>query len=185
MSTYTARLGKGYAATVFAGAVQHRKPGRAGPPTSFIAMSLEKSAEAGAPAVAVDSLKPGPGLADRCAECAGEPAVANHGGRKGKGQHRVAYYPDARIDEPALPVASRAQKSAMFAMCVLIPVVTAATCALFSRGSPKPTFAPSAPQCVIQLAALHHPARANGRAERRAVDPKTRFPHRGKRLTGK
>jgi hypothetical protein len=78
--------------------------------------------------------------------------VANRGGRKGKGQHRVAYYPDARIDEPALPVASRAQKSAMFAMCVLIPVVTAATCALFSRGSPKPTFAPAAPQCVIQLA---------------------------------
>lgn len=80
--------------------------------------------------------------------------MANHGGRKCQGHNRVTYYPDTLSQEPTLPVASRAEQGALLAMCVLIPLFTAANCSLFSRRSSTPTSAPAAPQSVIQLAAL-------------------------------
>ena len=63
-------------------------------------------------------------------------------------------YPDALSEEPTPPVASCAQQGALLAMCVLIPLLTAANCSLFSRRSLAPTSAPAAPQSVIQLAAI-------------------------------
>jgi hypothetical protein len=117
-------------------------------------MCLEQIDAAGASPVAVACLKSGHGLADSYAECAGEHAAANRTGRKGKGEDHLTYYPDADSEEPAFPEASRAEKGALFAMCVLIPFLTAANCSLFSRGIYEPTLAPTPPQCGIQLAAL-------------------------------
>ena len=45
----------------------------------------------------------------------------------------MRYYPEAGSEVATLPVASRSQKSAMFAMCVLIPLVTGDLQPLFQR----------------------------------------------------
>ena len=96
---------------------------------------------------------------------------------KAKDKSQLTYYPDARREEPMPPAASRAQKSALFAMCVLIPFLTAANCSLFSSGIPVPALAPATSQSVNQLAAA-------GSAIHSGADPNNLLEDRAARLPG-